>query len=102
MKKLLSLLALIACSNPTEPKVELDAKLSVHCRIPRDCLFFTSESTPLKSITQFRLDYGDGDIAWTNETTIRHIYQENKQYIVRLTVVDKDGKVDETYLRLNI
>ena len=68
--------------NATPPSVEIGDSV----------LFDGSGSTDDSAISQYIFDFGDGDSALLNDSSVSHAYREGGTYTARLTVVDDNGE----------
>jgi PKD repeat protein len=89
-------------STPSGPPVEPPtANFTYSPSVPKageTITFDASSSTPNGgTITEYKWDFGDGNITTTPDATIPHVYGTPSTYNVTLTVTDSEGLNDTTW-----
>jgi chitodextrinase len=87
MKRLILLLALVACDTPTAPEALPKAEFRTHCDKLR-CGFYAE--TP--DAVSWHWQWGDGTSAKHFDEVMIHDYQTEGDYTVTLTVRTADGR----------
>jgi PKD repeat protein len=88
MKRLILVLALIACETPVAPEVLPIADFRTHCEKLRCGVFAEQDGT----IVSWHWQWGDGTSVEHLDAVMMHDYASEGDYTVTLTVTTVDGR----------
>lgn len=84
----------------TGPTAGFTASTTSTCR--NSPITFTDASTPAATIVRWTLDYGDGTVQSYTAPPFTHQYKDTGNYVVLLTIEDKQGCKDQAKLNIRI